>query len=213
MRKHLAALIVGAALLMGSSSAWALAYTLVAPVAFNNLALGISGTIDPVTDLSGAPICLSGVCSVTATQDWLAVSVTLSGGSADVDRIDMSVTNVATLVGLGHYGDPGTTPTAASTLPSASIARFDYGDPLVSAVNLQAGETTDRLFAAYSPVGSLPGPGLGPIPPGTASFTFSKAGGSNFSVTGLIVPVPEPGTLLLVGGGCLGIGLAGRRRR
>ena len=42
---------------------------------------------------------------------------------------------------------------------------------------------------------------------------ISKASGANFSVTGLIVPVPEPGTLLLLGGGCLGIGLAGRRRR
>lgn len=220
MRKHLVALMVGAALSMGSSSAWALAYTLAAPVAFNNVSLGISGTINPVTSLAGTSICLAGTCSGTATQDWLLVSVTLNGASADVDRIDMSAAGVAAVVGLGHFSDPGTTPTASSTLPSASIARFDYGDPFVSAVNLQAGQTTDRLFAAFSPVGSLPGPGIvSPIPPypvivppGTANFSFSKAGGSNFSASGTIVLVPEPGTLLLLGGGALGLGLAGRRR-
>jgi len=208
----LVALVVGAALSMGSSSAWALAYTLAAPVAFNNVTLGISGTLNPVT-LGGTSICLLGSCTNAGAQDWLLVSVTLNGGSAAVDRIDMSAAGVATVVGLGHFSDPGTTPTASSTLPSASIARFDYGDPFVSALNLQPGQTTDRLFAAFSPLGSLPGPGIFPIyPPGTASITLSKAGGSNFSVQGSIVLVPEPGTLLLLGGGALGLGLAGRRR-
>jgi PEP-CTERM motif len=202
MRKSLVAMIVGAAWL-GSSAAGALSYTLAAPVAFSNVTLGISGTLNPVTDLSGTSICLSGTCASGATQDWLLVSVTLDLGAEDV----------AALVGLGNFSDPGKTPTASSTLPSASIARFDYGDPNVSALNLQAGETTDRLFGAFSPVGSLPGPGIFPvIPPGTANFSFSKAGGTNFSASGTIVLVPEPGTLLLLGGGLLGVALAGRRR-
>ena len=191
MRKHLFGAIVGAALSMGSSPAWALAYTISASVAFSNG--GISGTINPVTDLSGTSICLAGTCSGTATQDWLAISVTLNGGSGAVDRIDMSAAGVSTIVGMGHFGDPGETPITGS-IPVASIARFNYDNPNVSALNLQAGETTDRLFAAFSPVGSLPGPGIFPvIPPGTASFMISKASGANFSVTGLIVPVPEPG--------------------
>ena len=80
------------------------------------------------------------------------------------------------------------------------------------ALNLDAGETTDRLFAAYSPVGSLPGPGIFPvIPPATASFMISEAGGTNFSVTGTIVLVPEPTTALLLGAGLLGLAMVGRR--
>ncbi len=211
MRKHLAALIVGAALLMGSSSAWALPYTIAASVPFSGN--GLSGSINPVTDLSGAPICLNGVCSVTATQDWLAVSVTLNGGSDAVDRLDMSVAGVSAAVGMGHFGE-GQTPTLSSLLTSPTQARFDYGNPNVSALNLQAGETTGRLFVAFS-LGSLPGAGIPPvIPAGTASFMIGEVGGANVvSVTGLVVPVPEAGTLLLLGGGCLGLGLAGRRRR
>jgi len=210
MRKHAVALIVGAALSIWSSSAWALAYTIAAPVAFSNG--GISGTINPVTNLTGTTICLAGTCGSTVTHDWLLVTVTLNGGSGAVDQFDISASGVTTAVGLGHYTDPDETPTSGLN-PVTSISRFNYDNPNVSALNLQAGETTDRLFGVYSPVGSLPGPGIPPpIPPGTASFMISKAGGANFSVQGSIVLVPEPGTLLLLGGGLLGLGLAGRRR-
>lgn len=218
MRKRLAALIIGAALL-GSSAAGALSYTLSAPVAFNNLTFGISGTLDPVTNLSGTAICLSGTCTSAATQDWLLVSVTLDGGSNPIDRITMSVAGVSAIVGVGHFSDPDETPTSGS-VPTLSQAWFDYDNPNVSALNLEAGETTDRLFAAFSPLGSLPGPGIvSPIPPfpvlvppGTTSFVLSSASGANFSVQGTLVLVPEPGTLLLLGGGLLGVALAGRRR-
>ena len=210
MRKHAVALIVGVALSIWSSSAWALAYTISSSVAFSNG--GISGTINPVTNLSGSTICLAGTCGSTVTHDWLLVTVTLNGGSGAVDQFDMSAAGVSTVVGVGHFSDPNETPTGGS-IPVASIGRFSYDNPNISGLNLQAGETTDRLFVAFSPVGSLPGPGIPPpIPPGTASFMLSKAGGANFSVQGSIVLVPEPGTLLLLGGGLMGLGLAGRRR-
>jgi len=210
MRKLGLALAVGAILLLGwSPSARALAYTISSSVAFSNG--GISGTINPVTNLAGTTSCLAGTCLSSATQDWLVVSLTLNGGSGAVDQVGMSAAGVSTVVGVGYFTDPSETPTAGS-IPVVSQGLFNYDWPNVSALNLQAGETTDRLFVAWSPVGSLPGPGVGPIPPGTASFMISKSGGANFSVQGAIVLVPEPGTLLLVGAGLLGIGIAGRRR-
>jgi len=99
MRKHLVALFVGAALSMGSSSAWALAYTLAAPVAFNNATLGISGTLNPVT--LGAPRSACPHLHERGRPGLAARLGALNGGSAAVDRIDMSAAGVATVVGLG----------------------------------------------------------------------------------------------------------------
>ena len=210
MRKLSIAALLAMSLLGGASTAHALAYTISSSIAFSNS--GVSGTINPVTDLTGTSICLAGACTSSVAQDWLIVSVTLNGGSGAVDQIDIAAAGVSAVVGAGHYSDPSETPTAGS-IPIASIARFSYDNPNVSALNLQAGESTDRLFAAFSPIGSLPGPGIPPvIPAGTASFMLSKAGGANFSVTGSIVLVPEPGTALLMGLGVLGLALAGRRR-
>lgn len=210
MRKHIVALVVGASLVAWSSSAWALAYTISSSIAFSSG--GISGTINPVTNVTGATICLTGSCTNAVSQDWLVVSVTLNGGSGAVDQIDVSAAGVTTVVGVGHFSDPAETPQSATIAGTTSIGRYSYDTPNVSALNLQAGETTDRLFVAYSPVGSLPGPGIFPVvPPGTASFMLSKASGASFSVSGSIVVIPEPGTVLLMGLGLLGLALAGRR--
>ena len=212
MRKLVAAVALVSACLGWSSSAHALEYTLSAVVPFNNVTLGISGTLNPVASLAGANICLAGVCGNAATHDWFLFTMTLNGGSAAVNQIDMSAAGLATVTGLGHFTDAGETPTGG-LVPVASIARFNYTDPTPPGpLNLQAGETTDRLFAAVT-WGTLPGPGIPPpIPPGTASFMIGKAGGSNFSVQGSIVLIPEPGTLALLGAGLLGLGLIPRRR-
>src|SRR5262245_47388749 len=108
MRKKLFALIVGTALSTWSTSAWALAYTIASSVAFNQN--GVIGTINPVTNLTGATICLTGVCSTSVAQDWLLVSVTLNVGSNPVDQIDVSASGVNTVVGVGHFSDPDVTP-------------------------------------------------------------------------------------------------------
>jgi hypothetical protein len=179
---------------------------------FNNVTLGISGTINPVASLAGAINCLALACGTSASHDWLVFTITLNGGSAAVDTIDASAVGLATITGLGHFTDPDETPTGGS-VPIASIARFAYVDNGVTIPSeyLDAGETTDRLFAAFT-LGTLPGPGAGPIPPGTANFMIGKAGGSNFSQMAPIVAIPEPGTLALLGAGLLGLGLTSRRR-
>ena len=218
MRKRAVALILGAALSVWSSSAWALAYTLAASVPFSFS--GNTGTIDPVTDASGTTFCLSGTCGTDVSHDWLVFTVTVTAGYLD----EIGMARGAPLVsvqGLGHYtADPGLAPQSGSISP-ASLARFNYGTAVVdNSLNLGGGgmtpdvpETSDRLFVAFN-LGDLPGPGQVspfPVPPGTISFMLSAA--TDFPVTGLAVVVPEPSTLLLLGGGLFGLGLAGRQRR
>lgn len=193
-----------------ATPAVALPYTIAAPVVIdgsNNQGSGVLGTLLPVTDLSGTSICLGGTsCTDPAAQDWLLVQLVLDPGSDPVDQIGLGATG-SDAVGSGYFADPGETPTGGSV--SSGVAQVDFDHLMLSALNLEAGETSDRLFAAFV-AGDLPGPGIPFVfPPGTASFSISS--GANFSVQASIVAVPEPAALLLVGVGLLG-GAAARRR-
>ena len=215
MRKRAVALILGAALSIWSSSAWALAYTLSSSVAFSGA--GATGTIDPVTSLSGTTVCLAGTCGTDVSHDWLVFTVTVNTGYLDEIGLARGAPLVS-VAGLGHYNpDPGLAPQSGSISP-ASLARFNYGAPSVNTAQNLGGvsdvpETSDRLFVAFT-LGDLPGPGQVipfPVPPGTVSFMLSAA--TDFTVTGIAVVVPEPSTLLLLDGGLFGFGFAGRRLR
>ncbi len=215
MRKLGLVFAVGSLLLLGwSPSASALAYTLASSVAFSGA--GATGTIDPVASLSGTTVCLAGACGGGVTDDYLVFTVTVTTGYLDEIGLARGLPAVS-VAGLGHFSaDPGLAPQSGSISP-ATLARFNYGaGGVVIAQNLGGSgdvpETSDRLFVAFS-LGALPGPGqLTPfvVPPGTVSFMLSAA--TDFTVTGIAVPIPEPGTLLLLSGGLLGLGLVGRRR-
>ena len=203
--------VVGVGAAAPSGDASAAAFTLSAPIvinAGNNGGSGVFGTISPVTSLTGTSVCLGGTCLSSATQDWLLFTMTLSAGSAVVDQIGVGVAAVATVAGVGHFTDPSETPTGGGV--SGSVGTINYDFLSTSLLNLQPGETTDRLFGAFA-LGALPGPGIFPVvPPGTTSFMISS--GADFSVSTTMVLVPEPTTALLLAAGLAGLALAGRRR-
>jgi hypothetical protein len=210
MRKLAVALIFCAALTLGSSPSWALLYTLSAPVAFSGS--GATGTLNPVASGTGTTLCLSGTCGTDVSHDWLVFTVSVTTGFLDEVGISRGLPSVS-VIGVGTFSsDPDVAPQSGSISP-ATLGRFNYGAASVNAaLNLDAGETSDRLFGAFT-LGDLPGPGQVlpfPVPPGTISFMLSAA--TDFTATGIAVLVPEPSTLLLLGGGLFGLGLAGRRR-
>jgi hypothetical protein len=219
LRTRTRALLVGLAGLavsgLAADRAGALAYTIdgntslsgLQPITINQS--GVVGQILPVTSTAGTNICLAGSCSNPTAQDWLLFQVVLSTGSAAVDEIGGSSVGVSVVLGVGHYSDPNETPTAGQVVASQGL--IDYADGVVGPGNLEAGETTDRLFVTFN-LGALPGPGLPAlmIPAGTASFMISS--GANFSVSGAIVQIPEPGLLGALAG-LLGLAAAGHRLR
>jgi hypothetical protein len=184
MRKHAVALIVQA--LAWSSSAPALAFTWPL-VGFSGA--GATGTINPVTNLSGSTFCLAGVCGSDVSQDWLVFTVTLTAGYLDEIGVSRGLPAVS-IPGMGEYDlDPGQAAQSGS-LATSTLALFLYDPGFLTAANLEAGETTQRLFAAFT-LGDLPGPGQVspfPVPPGTINFMSARVRTSRPPASPVLVP-------------------------
>lgn len=210
-----AAVMSGLALLVIPSLAVAVPYTIAAPVAIADSGSGIIGTLSPVTVIgaAGGSQVTAGLFTNTTALDILFVELTLSAGSADVDQFGIAGVGVLP-VGMAYYAASGTqNPNGIPVMEfPATVALFSFDHNGTSAGNLEAGESTGILAVAYN-LGDLPPPGLngGALLASTASFTLSS--GANFSVNALVVPVPEPGTALLMGLGLAGFAGMKRVRR
>ncbi|MEE9606410.1 MAG: PEP-CTERM sorting domain-containing protein [Myxococcota bacterium] len=192
--------------LFTASEARALAFTLQSPLVIdgtNNAGSGVFGTINPVLTTAGALGLTSGNTNFALT-DVLIVDVTLNAGSASVGGIEFGDSGAifGEPVGAGSFADVG------DQAPSAVLhVPFDFiiggvGQFTFLPNQLDANETSVRLFVTYSP-------GLVLNAGDTANFMISS--GANFTVQGIIVP--EPGTFLLLGGGLAVLGARGVRTR
>ena len=153
-----------------------------------------------------------------AGRDVLVFDVVLNTGSAVVDQIGVSVaTNPIGLDpnGAGYLIAPGETTSPATGAGSITLSPgfgffpgqylFNYSLNALDAGNLSAGETTRRLFVTWADTGDV----VKPLAIGqTATFMMSSGTDADF----MVMIVPEPGTVSLVGAGLLAFALWRRQR-
>ncbi len=153
----------------------------------NNAGSGVFGTIDPVTDLFGGLGFTSGITDFALT-DVLAVIVTLDPGSASVGGIEFgsSAPLFGEPVGAGSFADVGDQAPGAVTHEPFDFASGGVGVFTFLPDQLDANETSVRLFATYTP-GRLMGGN---------TVNFMTSSGSDFTVQPIIVP--EPSTIALL---------------
>lgn len=204
-------MLVVAVLFLFPAVSWSAAFTIDASIvidASNNAGSGVFGTINPIIDAQGA-FTTAGTFDFS-TQDILLVEIVLTAGALDqfgIGGAGVFAQGGGFLPGSGTQ-DPNDSDEPIITITSSAVFNFDHLGG--GSGNLTAGESSGILAASFA-LGDLPPIGIGPAQILADMASFMLSSGANFSVQGLVVPVPEPGTALLVG---LGIAsLAATRRR
>ena len=193
-------------MIMSSSAAHALAYTLAGPVAITGSEVGnvngVVGTLLPVSLPAALGDAISNSTGDTSfvTNDVVVFALVLSPSSlASVDEIGIGAASspiIPNPVGAGVFSSGGQAPDSVAVASFTTLkATFSYNPTL-----LTAGSSSANLFATYSPAGSA-------LSEGTA-VNFSISSGTNFTVQTPLVP--EPGTFLLVASG---LAMLGMRRK
>ena len=204
-------------------------------ITFFDAASGVGGTIDPVLSISGSASATFVGAPLNFGNDFFIFDLTITSG--EIDQLSVTL-----LSGGIVFGDPVTTgyfPNDAGQDPNGALTLWG-GSELLNQPNcgffcggtswynfnsdgtgaqglpggyLETGETTVRLFAIFgSPTALLEFTGVSfMISPGDPDGAGPLLAGADFTVQGEIIP--EPGTILLLGSGLVGLGLRGRRRR
>lgn len=145
-------LVAAGLLLAGEASATPFTVQPLVINAGNNSGSGVLGTINPVFDLTEALGLTSGTTNF-ATTDVLVLDLTLDPGSASVGELQFGDSGAifGDPIGAGAFDDLGDqTPSSLSHIP------FDFviggvGKFIFLPNQLDAGETTVRLFVNYTP--------------------------------------------------------------
>lgn len=162
-------------------------------------------------------------------MDTLIFDVVLNAGSAPIDELGIAVGTVPLALdpdGAGYF-DPctpgvplgcrsnvpvGQTPDAISLTPGGAFfpggVLFGFGKGTDSAANLEAGETSIRMFVAWEDFGSNGAP-LSRIDMAATFMLSSGINGPNLTTD----IVPEPGTGILLGVGLVLLAAVRNRRQ
>jgi hypothetical protein len=149
--------------------------------------------------------------SAAARADSIGIALTetsISSGSGTTVTFDATLKNLTSGT-VFLNGDSSTTSTSFLTVDDNP---FLNNAPLSLAAGASSGPFP--LFNVIIAAGTTPGTynlNLFSVLGGTDGSAFNPMGGAQFSV--VVSPVPEPGTIALLGIGMLGLGIRSRWRR
>lgn len=170
---------------------------------------GVNFDIDPgvsgnwsVTNNSGVPQ----VMSLSVSVPVLPVGPSsLMFGSSSITVSDADFSGSASLTSLAP------SPLYAGLIDFSGVpATYLFTDPYT--LTATAGGTTGDTQSFGIFPGSVPGPAVAGSIGILHTFILSAGDRATFNSTFYLVPVPEPGTLMLAVSGLLGLGIVGRRR-
>jgi type 1 fimbria pilin len=185
MKRKMAALLAGAMLMFSASMA---------------MATAISGTIDFVGNFT------TDTNNLSTANEVIFGAAALNGFVPPTGSYAPLVPAASVFTPVSYNNLTFNPSTAASPLWSLSYGGINYSFDInsVNIVDQVAG------FLSLSGIGTLKIDGYDPTP---GTWTFSSTGG-NTSTIGFVAEstVPEPGTMVLLGIGMLGLAIYGKRR-